>query len=586
MISPAFMLSFLFTCNGTTLDQSVATPSDSSVDINVCAGAHQCLDVDQVSAQRVREAMVADRSAAATQRPTDELGFCVFSTDHSGHLAGGFAFLERSAQEALDLQAEDLQPVDHQATHLRAADLEAEDFVITDPPRWPRPTERGASSHATRRTFTRAHHSVVMLAAHGRVLFTLLFDPARAVEGTSVPGTSAAEGDPLSYAIGAPIAFFGVELNQDAGSGKSGGGAVGAPVTTAPATTATTSPLQSSANSPTAIVPPSKQLENGGAENAPAAEEITVKLEEAIQRGFEFLRRQQKADGSFGQGRFGEHIGVTSLSAISLMADGNLPGRGDFGDNVRKALDFVLAHATETGLLVSDETHGPMYGHGFATLFLGEIYGMNSDDDRVRDALTRAVQLIVSCQNDEGGWRYNPVPADADVSVTICEVMALRSARNAGIKVPKSTIDDAIRYVRSCQNDDGGFRYMKDVGGSAWPRTAAGIASLFYAGVYEDQSIERGLDYLVQNAFPRGGAFGGGFSQSHYFYGQYYAVQAMYLAGGERWKAWWPAIREELLSRQNADGSWSDQQFGDAYGTAMALIVLQMPKRYLPIFQR
>jgi hypothetical protein len=60
----------------------------------------------------------------------------------------------------------------------------------------------------------------------------------------------------------------------------------------------------------------------------------------------------------------------------------------------------------------------------------------------------------------------------------------------------------------------------------------------------------------------------------------------MYLAGGERWKAWWPAIREELLSRQNADGSWSDQQFGDAYGTAMALIVLQMPKRYLPIFQR
>ena len=298
MISPAFMLSFLVTCNGTTLDQSVATPSDSSVDTHVSAGANQCLDVDQVSAQRVSEAIVADRSAAATQQPTDELGFCVFSNDHSGRLAANLGFLERSAQEAVDLQAMDLQ-----STHLRAADLEAKDFVIADPPRWPQPTEGGASRHATRRTFTRAHHSVVMLAAHGRVLFTLPFDPARAIEGTSVPASSAAEGDPLSYAIGAPIAFFGVALNQDAGSGNSGGGAVGAPVTTAPATTATTSPLQSSANSPTAIVPPSKQLENGGAENAPAAEEITVKLEEAIQRGFEFLRRQQKADGSFGQGR-------------------------------------------------------------------------------------------------------------------------------------------------------------------------------------------------------------------------------------------------------------------------------------------
>ena len=330
--------------------------------------------------------------------------------------------------------------------------------------------------------------------------------------------------------------------------------------------------------------------EQGGAENAPAEAEITPRLEEAVRRGFEYLRREQKPDGSFGEGRYGEHIGVSSLCAISFMADGNLPGRGEFGDCVQKTLDFVLGHASETGLLVSDETHGPMYGHGFATLFLGEIYGMNNDDDRVRDALVRAVQLIVASQNDEGGWRYNPVPADADVSVTICQIMGLRSARNAGIKVPKATIDDAVKYVRECQNPDGGFRYMRDSGSSLWPRTAAGIASLYYAGVYKDESIERGLEYLKKNAMPRPAANSGrmpsGFMQPHYFYGHYYAVQAMYLAGGAHWREWWPAIREELLSRQNADGSWSDAQSGNAYGTAMALIVLQMPKRYLPIFQR
>ena len=328
---------------------------------------------------------------------------------------------------------------------------------------------------------------------------------------------------------------------------------------------------------------------DAGAENAPVDSEITPRLEDAVRRGFEYLRRQQKPDGSFGEGRYGEHIGVSSLCAISFMADGNVPGRGDFGDCVQKTLDFVLAHASETGLLVSDETHGPMYGHGFATLFLGEIYGMNNDDDRVRDALVRAVQLIVASQNDEGGWRYNPVPADADVSMTICQIMGLRSARNAGVKVPKSTIDEAVRYVRECQNPDGGFRYMRDQGGSQWPRTAAGIASLYYAGVYEDESIARGLDYLKKNAFPRAGngaPAGANFMQPHYFYGHYYAVQAMYLAGGEHWRAWWPAIREELLARQNTDGSWADGQNGNAYATAMAMIVLQMPKRYLPIFQR
>lgn len=74
--------------------------------------------------------------------------------------------------------------------------------------------------------------------------------------------------------------------------------------------------------------------------------------------------------------------------------------------------------------------------------------------------------------------------------------------------------------------------------------------------------------------------------QPYYFYGHYYAVQAMYLAGGEWWAQWWPGIREELIRIQSEDGSWVDHQSGNAYATAMALVVAQMPKRYLPIFQR
>ena len=323
-----------------------------------------------------------------------------------------------------------------------------------------------------------------------------------------------------------------------------------------------------------------------GAENAPIEDEITPELDAAVRRGLEYLKSAQNQDGSFGQGRLAQHAGITALGGIAFMAEGSVPGRGTYSEAVQHALDYVLSNCSETGLIASDESSGPMYGHGFATLFLGEVHGMNHTDERVRDALVRAVQLIVNCQNDQGGWRYNPVPYDADISVTICEVMALRSARNAGLKVPKETIDAAVRYVRSCQNSDGGFRYMKEAGGSLWPRTAAGVAALFYAGVYEDDSAERGLDYLMKFAFPSAGAVNGAFAQSHYFYGHYYAAQAMYLAGGERWSKWWPAVRAELLSRQQADGSWSDAQSGDAYATAMALIVLQMPKRYLPIFQK
>ncbi len=324
---------------------------------------------------------------------------------------------------------------------------------------------------------------------------------------------------------------------------------------------------------------------NRSAQNNPATGEMDIRLHDAVSRGFVYLKAQQNTDGSVGaggRGRYGRHVGITALCALAFMSDGHLPGRGEYGDQVAQALEFVLAHSTETGLLAAETSHGPMYGHGFATLFLGEIYGMNPQDKRVRDALVRAVDLIIGTQNDEGGWRYNPVPYDADISVTICEIMALRSARNAGIKVPKETIDRAVDYVHRCQNTDGGFKYMLTAGGSAWPRTAAGIASLFYAGAYEDEAIAKGLDYLMRNALPGGRAAG----QAHYFYGHYYAVQAMYLAGGEYWERWWPAIRDELLARQASNGGWLDHHAGGAYATAMALIVLQMPKRYLPIFQR
>lgn len=324
------------------------------------------------------------------------------------------------------------------------------------------------------------------------------------------------------------------------------------------------------------------------AQNNALEDEITPELDEAVKRGLAALAALQNEDGSFGQGRFGRNVAVTSLACLAMMADGNLPGRGDYADKVSRGLDYILTNCTESGLIADDAANGPMYGHGFSALFLGEVYGMTAGgadtalSGRVHEALVRAVRLIEKTQNDEGGWRYNPVPYDADVSVTISQVMALRSARNAGVEVAKEVIDKAVEYVRKCQNPDGGFRYQLDMGGSAWPRSAAGVATMYYAGIYEDRAIDHGLEYLTSEAMPGKVPV----SRAHYHYGHYYAAQAMYLAGGDQWAAWWPAIRQEMLGAQTADGSWKDTSVGDAYATAMSLIVLQMPKRYLPIFQK
>jgi hypothetical protein len=221
-----------------------------------------------------------------------------------------------------------------------------------------------------------------------------------------------------------------------------------------------------------------------------------------------------------------------------------------------------------------------MYGHGFATLFLAECYGMTQRPD-VREKLSLAVNLIINTQNTEGGWRYQPQRRDADISVTICQVMALRAARNAGLFVPRETIDRCTEYVKRSQNPDGGFMYMVQGGQSAFPRSAAGVVALYSAGIYEGQEIKKGLEYL-QQFMPQGSDFN---RESHYFYGHYYAVQAMWHAGGPLWNKWYPAIRDALVARQGDDGSWMDS-ICQEYGTAMACIILQMPNNYLPIFQR
>ncbi len=233
-------------------------------------------------------------------------------------------------------------------------------------------------------------------------------------------------------------------------------------------------------------------------------------------------------------------------------------------------------------MIASDVSQGPMYGHGFATLFLGEIYGMTGDES-VKEKLQRAVRLIERTQNPEGGWRYQPVPYDADISVTICQVMALRAARDAGIKVERDVIDRAVKYVRSCQNPDGGFCYQAQMhgAGSGFARSAAGVASLYYAGIFEGDDLQRGLKYLSQFTPGRPGEQG---AEGMYFYGNYYAVQAMFLAGGEYWATFYPKVRDQLIAKQDKTaGSWNGEA-GQEYATAMALIILQMPNRYLPVY--
>ena len=332
------------------------------------------------------------------------------------------------------------------------------------------------------------------------------------------------------------------------------------------------------------------------------AEFITQDTQDAIDRGLDFLARAQQSDGSFPLDRLGGSgatVGITALAGLALMAGGNQPGRGKYGKAVARAVDYVVgvANGPTPGFLTTPETQerllntpAPMYSHGFGTLFLCEVCGMlpgAARDAKVRAALEQAVAFTVRAQNQEGGWRYEPNPQFADVSVTTAQMMALRAAKNAGLFVSKkNVIDKGAAYIKACHGRDGGFSYWKGQGFSAFPRTAAAVVGLYSAGVYDGPEVTQGLRYVMQ--FTPGRQFGAREIQpQHYWYGQYYAALATWTAGDDYWTQWFPAIRDELLAKARAGaGAWTDPYHGSAYATAMALIILQLPNTYLPILQK
>jgi hypothetical protein len=338
--------------------------------------------------------------------------------------------------------------------------------------------------------------------------------------------------------------------------------------------------------------------EGGAARSSPRVEKgiaIPPGTRAAIRRGLEYLAAHQNPNGSWTDrvgrkvhysyvGTVNEHVGVTALAGMAFLANGSLPDRGPYARNVQKALEYLLAHVQEsTGFITAHESR--MYSHAFATLFLAEVYGM-TEDPSVRDKLKLAVQCIINSQNREGGWRYLPGAQDSDMSITVCQVMALRAARNAGIDVPKATIDRAILYVkRSYRPGRGSFTYQLEDAyrGSrdSFALTACGLAALYGAGEYEAVEIHLALEFLDRARPPARTAE----VQFDYYYGHYYAVQAMFQAGGQRWARWYDTMQNELRTLQKPEGCWVDL-VGRNYATAMALIILQMPFQYLPITER
>ncbi len=337
-------------------------------------------------------------------------------------------------------------------------------------------------------------------------------------------------------------------------------------------------------------------------------------LDSDLKPSLDALASLQNSDGSFGSSTelFGRDPGVAGLCGLAFIATGSLPGRGRYGAELTRTLDFILSHTLSAsgssppalagylasrgltraeldGLIINFDEKGQKstYGHGYATLFLAESLGV-SPRSELRARLTASTQLIERTQNTEGGWRYEPKRVEAaDLSVTTCQLTALRAAKNAGIRVSSDVIERGLAFVRSLQNTDGGFRYMSTPGPSGYGRTASAICALQSGGADADAAIARGFEYM-ETIYPDANQQRVAIEYERY--AMFYASLAYWRASSapgasKRLGNFYDRLRRDTLAKRGSDGLWRSPTSTES-DTAFAILSLALPREGIPFFLR
>lgn len=312
------------------------------------------------------------------------------------------------------------------------------------------------------------------------------------------------------------------------------------------------------------------------AQDARAQEVFTSSMPAEVDRiyvrGLQALAKSQAPTGNWpDDSLYGSQPAVVGLAVVSMLAHGDDPNTGPYSTAIHRGLDFILKAAdAKTGYIGTS-----MYNHGFGTLALAEAYGA-VEDARLGPALQKAVELIVHSQesNPLHAWRYSPESKDADTTVTGSQMVALLAARNAGIPVPETAIQNGLTFYKTCQTPDGGIGYVNSMAPNS---TRSAIAVTVYALAKEKNSpVYKSAFEFLKQAQPE---------MQYAQYYLYYASQAYFHASPEAWQTWNRENIRMLRQSQSQEGYW-DGQFGRTFGTAASLLSLALNYRYLPIYER
>ena len=309
--------------------------------------------------------------------------------------------------------------------------------------------------------------------------------------------------------------------------------------------------------------------------------------EKAIIAAIEWLSKVQEKDGRWDTRKYQAEtdydVGGTALALLCYYGWGarhDQPGK--YQENVKAALQWLMSQQRKDGSLAR---RGMMYSHAIGAIALCEAYGITKDE-KIKSAALAAIKYTINAQHQQrGGWRYSP-GQDSDTSVTGWQVMALHSARMAGIELPEKPFDLARKWLDFAGGGEHGGLYGYQ---SPTDISRAMVATGMFCRQLDlvppsnpkmIESAELMKRYPIRDSNPD-------------LYYIYYGTLALYQHQGSIWQEWNNNLKRILPEIQvktgNLAGSWdlsrsNTKGGGRIASTTLAILSLEVYYRILPMY--
>lgn len=278
---------------------------------------------------------------------------------------------------------------------------------------------------------------------------------------------------------------------------------------------------------------------------------------------------------------------LTGLALLAYLGSGYTHVDGKYTDTLERGLNYLISVQKPDGDLRGRSRTVGMYCHAMATLALCEAYALTGDV-RLRGPVEKAVGFISRSRARDGlAWRYSPGAAQGDTSILGWVVMALKSAKVAGVAVPQTLQTGSLGWLGKVASGShrGLASYLPGQAPTPTMTAEAWVCRQFLGvggpGPMSDESARNLLDHLPAR-------------EGYNLYYWYYGTLAMYQHGGPDWVRWNEQVRDQLVRRQRLDGhkigSWDpdDSEYGARggriYCTALATLSLEVYYRFLRLY--